>query len=399
MVRVARAARGWMVVACVGAAACSPPVQQTDGGADAAVSSEAGVGPAFERPFDPGITAMSNDPNTIQVTVSSEGNGQQGLDYTATPAADQIVIVDGWELRFDSILTTIGSVRLDGPGTNPADPSVVGARVAAEPRSFAIDAKRAGSFRGVGGGDETAIPLFAFRNNATGGALDPMVRYAFSFDVVPANAGATNTNLTREQFADYNQMIARGWTMLVTGTATYRGRAAMAGTPTADIPTSVRFRYGFSAPASYINCGNPENGMDSAPGIAPRATGAARGQITLHMEHLFWLRLNVEDPPVHFDHIAARATPGAMGQPALSVLDDLAGVTPNNVVDRMMRPIVDRGDQTMGYMRMGERLTAELNGASGVEDLRGFMAFSARSMAHLNADGLCFVRPTGPIRF
>jgi hypothetical protein len=161
----------------------------------------------------------------------------------------------------------------------------------------------------------------------------------------------------------------------------------------------VRFRYGFSAPASYINCANPENGMGDAAGIAPRTTGAARGQITLHMEHLFWLRLNVEDPAAHFDHLAARATPGAMGQPALSVLDDLAGVTANNIVDRMMRPVADRGDQTMGYTRLGERLTAELNGASGIDDLRGFMAFSARSMAHLNADGLCFVRPPGPIRF
>lgn len=385
--------------------ACSPPPVTNDAG-DAATNNEAsapgdgGLGPGFDAPFDPGITAAGNTPNTINVTVSSEDLGQQGFDYTSMPAMDQIVIVDGWELRFDSILTTLSNVRLNQPGTMPADPSMVGAMVAQDPRSFAIDAHKMGSFTGAGGGSETAIPLFAFRQTASGGALDPMVRYAFSYDIATATGSATNVNLSREQFADYQEMIAKRWTLLVTGTATYRGRAAMMGTASADYPTSVRFRYGFGAPASYINCNNPDNGgAEGSPGVAPRATGPARAQITLHMDHLFWLRLNVEDPPPHFDLFASRATAGAMGMPATSTLDDLMGVVPTNLVDRMMRPIPDRGDQTTGYTPMGTRLVAETNGASGLDDMRSFVAFSTRSFAHFNADGLCVVRPTGPIVF
>jgi hypothetical protein len=391
------------------ATACAPPPPPADGGADARPvtdaaqpeggASDGGLGPGFTTPFDPGITAAGNTPNTINVTVSSEGLGQEGLDYAAMPAMDQIVFVDGWELRFESILTTLSNVRLNQPGTMPADPSMVGAAVAQDARSFAIDAKKMGSFAGAGGGSETAIPLFAFRQGAGGAALDPMVRYAFSFDIASATGDATNVNLSPEQFNDYREMIAKRWTLLLTGTATYRGRAAMAGTPAADYPTSVRFRYGFSAPTSYINCNNPDNGGEGSPGVAPRATGPARAQITLHMDHLFWLRLNVEDPPPHFDHFAARATPGAMGMPALSTLDDLMGVAPTNLVDRMMRPIPDRGDQTTGYTPMGPRLVAETNGASGLDDMRSFVAFSTRSFAHFNADGLCFVRPNGPITF
>ncbi len=376
--------------------ACGTPAPVSDGGADgASPSSDASVGPEFERPFNAGITPMSNDPRTIQVIVSSEELGQQGFEYTATPQPDQIVFVDGWEVRFDAILTTFGGVRLDLPGMSPSDQSAVGASVARDGRRFAIDVHKAGPFRGAG--EDSAIPLFAFQRTDAQGMLDPQVRYAFSFDVVPATGSATNVNLSPAQFPDYNEMIARGWTTLVSGTATYRGTAPAAGSPEASYPTAVRFRYGFGAPAQYINCANPDNGMEGAPGIAPRTTGAVRAQITFHMEHLFWLRLNVEDPPVHFDHFAARATMGPMG--AVSTLDDLVGVAPTNLLDRMMRPIPDRGGQTMGYTPMGPRLTAQLNGASGIDDQRGFMAFSARSMAHMNADGLCFVRPTGPLRF
>ena len=53
----------------------------------------------------------------------------------------------------------------------------------------------------------------------------------------------------------------------------------------------------------------------------------------------------------------------------------------------------------MGYMPMGARLVAETNGAPGIDDLRGFIAYSSRAMVHMNADGLCAVRPSGPITF
>jgi hypothetical protein len=383
---------------------CAPAATPADGGdasffGDGAAGSDAAVGPMFELPFEPGITRMSNSPGSIHVTVSSEQLGQAGFSYTPTPAAGEIVFVDGWEVRFDQILATIGEVRLNLPGSNPSDLSVVGAEVLRERRAFAIDAKKMGALAGAGGGAETAIPLFAMQQTGAGAPLDPMVRYAFSFATVRARGDATNVNLSREQFADYNEMIARGWTLLLTGTATYRGRTPTAATPEADYPSTIRFRYGFGAPAEYINCQNPDNGADGAPGVAPRPTGAVRAQITLHVDHLFWLRLNVEDPPPRFDHFAARARVGSMGAAGLSSLDDLMGVAPNNIVDRMMRPVSDRGGQTAGYVAPAMRLIAESNGSSGIDDLRSFVAFSSRAMMHMNADGLCFTRPSGAFSF
>jgi hypothetical protein len=399
--------RSWLLPSTLSCAlvACAPSTSALDGGdsgstPESSVPADASVGPEFERPFDPGITPMSNEPRTIHVTLSSEQLGQRGFDYTPTPAPDQIVFVDGWEVRFDQILVTVGNVRLNLPGNNPSDPMVLGAEQARERRAFAVDAKKMGAFTAAGGGSDTAIPLFAFRTDSGGRALDPMIRYAVSFDTLRARGDATNVNLTRDQFADYNEMIARGWTLLLTGTATYRGVQPMPGSPEANYPTRVRFRYGLGAPASYVNCQNPENGADGAPGVAPRTTGAARAQITLHMDHLFWLRLNVEDPPPRFDHFAARATPGAMGDPALSTLDDLMGVPATNIVDRMMLPVPDRGGQTRGYTAMSSRLIAESNGAPLTDnDLRAFVAFSSRAMVHMNADGLCAVRPSGTYTF
>jgi hypothetical protein len=394
----------WFSAALLALVHCSPTPPPPDGGdaavvADGSSPSDASVGPAFERPFDPGITPMTNTARTIQVTVSSEQLGQEGFAYTPMPGMGEIVFVDGWEVRFDQILGTIGDIRLNMPGSNPSDMSVVGAEVLREPRAFAIDVKKMGSFVGAGGAPETSIPLFSMQQTRAGAPLDPTVRYAFSFASVRARGDATNVNLSREQFADYNEMIAKGWTFLLVGNATYRGRAPMPGTPEADYPTTIRFRYGFGAPAEYLNCQNPDNGADGAPGVAPRTTGAVRAQITFHIDHLFWLRLNVEDPPPRFDHFAARARPAAMGAAALSTLDDLMGVSPNNIVDRMMRPVPDRGGQTMGYTAPGPRLIAESNGATSGDDLRSFIAFSSRAMMHLNADGLCFTRPTGPFVF
>nr|MBK7070434.1 hypothetical protein [Deltaproteobacteria bacterium] len=224
------------------------------------------------------------------------------------------------------------------------------------------------------------------------------MRYAFSYDGVAATPGATNVNLDAAGVALYEQMIRRGWSQYIEGTATYRGAATGLAPAFADYPTAVTFRLGWAAPAQYINCYNPENGGDEMPGVQPSASTAARAQITFHMDHLFWGALGVENPPLHFDQYASRARTTA-GVSEVT-LDDLQGVAPTNLLDRMMRPVPDRGAQTMGYTpRSASALSFDLGGTSGIRDLRDFVTFSARSYGHLNADGLCFVRPSGAITY
>jgi len=348
-------------------------------------------------PLPPAFTAMTNDPRTLQVSISGEVFGQRGFRSTPTPAMGEPVFVDGWEVRFSRILVTVQNIRLNRPGNNPSDPSSVGAPVATNPRAYAVNLQKAGPLTGTGGGEETALPLFVFRSDQNGRALEPTVRYALSFDFVTATLAATNINLDADDLAAYRTMISRRWTHLVTGTATYRGIAPPAASPFADYPTTVTFSFGFGAPAAYVNCSNPDNGGKEMPGVQPNATGPVRAQLTLHMDHLFWDALGRENPPLRFDHLAARAT--GTGTVGTVTMDDLAGVVPTNLRDRTMRPVPDRG-QTTGYTpRNPMALSLDLGGTPGIHDLRDFVAFSARAAAHLNTDGLCAVRPSAPITY
>ncbi len=344
------------------------------------------------------FTAMTNAPRTIQVSISSEVFGQRGFAYSAAPPQGEPVFVDGWEVRFTRVLVTVKNVRLNGPGATPTDPASVGAAVAANPRAYAVNVQREGPLTGAGGGEETAIPLFVFTASDRGAALDATTRYALSYDLVAATTSATNVNLDAADLTAYQTMITRGWTELIEGAAAYRGVAPPTGSAFASYPTRVRFSFGFGAPAGYVNCENPDNGGEGRPGVQPSATGRARAQLTLHMDHFFWEALGREDPPLHFDPIAARAQ--GSGAEATVTLDDLADVAPTNLRDRMGRTVPDRGGQTMGYTaRDPAAVSLDLGGASGVDDLRTFAVLSARAAGHLNADGLCAVRPTGPLRY
>ncbi len=367
--------------------------------------SPAGTAPTYPgtdalgaTPVGAPFTMATNEARTIQVSVSSEGFGQQGIPYAAMPPEGEPVFVDGWELRFTRILVTVKNVRLERPGASPSDPASVGAAVATNPRAYAVNVQRQGPLTGAGGGEETAIPLFVFRADDQGRALDTTTRYAFSYDLVAATMASTNVNLDAGDLAAYQTMVTRGWTQLLEGTATYRGVAPAPGSAFASWPTTVRFSLGFGAPSAYVNCANPDNGGEGSAGVQASATGRARAQVTIHMDHAFWEALGREDPPLHFDHLAARANgTGAMG--TLS-MDDLQGVVPTNLRDRMNRPVADRGGQTRGYTpRNPMALSLDLGGTAGIDDLRAFVAFSARASAHLNADGLCAVRPSGPLRF
>jgi hypothetical protein len=370
----------------------------TDAGAadGAVVAGDAGLPTSFRTPAAAAFTNMTTAARTINVTVTGEGEAQNGFDYAATPPMGERVFVDGWELRFRRVITTVSNVRLNRPGTTPSDQSMVGAAVYTSPRAFAFNAAKTGSI--TSGDGETSIPLMVIPSADGGGALDPMVRYAFSFDLVAASAAATNVNLDEGDVTAYEEMLRKGWTWLFEGTATYRGTAPMAGSAAASFPTTIAFRFGFGADARYINCNNPDNGGDDLPGVAPNANNAVTAQITLHIDHLFWGALGAEDPPLRFDHIASRARgTGAMGE---VTMDDLMGVVPTNLRDRMNRAVADRGGQTMGYTaRDPNSLSFDLGGNTGLNDLRDYLAFSQRASGHLNSEGLCAIRPSGTFRY
>jgi len=282
---------------------------------------------------------------------------------------------------------------------------VVGPTVVHRAGPWIVDGHLHGSLAGAGGAPETAVPLFVINGPDAGGTFDTTMQYAWSFENAHASASMINVNLPSADQSIVEQMITNQWTHYIEGTATYMGRA-----PTATVdptfsayPTSVHFAFGFAAPSAYINCHNPEIGDMDIPanwGLRPSATGAVRAQITFHTDHSFWDTALVEGTPLRFDAYAARVPDFGMVGSHMLGMGDFMGVNPAALTDRTGMPVLDRADQTTGYMPdMGIPPVYALNGATGISDLRDWFAFNTRTQGHLNSDGLCLVSPTGPLAY
>jgi hypothetical protein len=159
---------------------------------------------------------------------------------------------------------------------------------------------------------------------------------------------------------------------------------------------------GWNDAGGLLNCVNPDLGSGIDPGsdlanrgIQANSNGAVYAQITVHVDHLFWDKLKQEGTPLRFDPIAAWApadtstTPLALDGLNKSLSATFADGTP--LPDRAAYQNVPGGytsDQSNP-----DQVLLDLNGvsSSSVKNLADFIAFSAQSQMHLNADGLCYV--------
>ena len=398
---------------CVGialavAAGCDPdgPSVATDGGlgdttTDAMTDASTSLPATFFPPQAPAFGPRTDAPRSVQISVSAEDVVESGYIYDPNPGPSDAVFVDGWSLTFEHYFVVIHSARLNGSPSDPSMRGVVGPLVAEARGPWLVDLRRPGPLVGAAGSPETAWPL-----DVLPGPFDPSTMYAFSYETAPASASMRNVNVPESDRTWVERMLARRWSILVAGTATYEGRAA---TETVDstfrpYPTEVHFEFGWSMPTRYVNCHNPEIGEADEPanrGIRPSATGAQRAQLTFHTDHFFWDQADVEGTPLRFDAFAARSSRFGMTGGMYSVsMEDLAGVPPSALVDRAGNPVRDRGNQTTGYMAGAGSPPAYLvNTASEITDLRSFAAYNARAQGHLNSDGLCLVEPSAPIGY
>ena len=99
--------------------------------------------------------------------------------------------------------------------------------------------------------------------------------------IEPASAEAVQVNLDEEGKALYQEAIARGWSTLVVGTATFKGESPAAGSPFAKLPKVVRFKLGLATPASYQNCENPD--FPTAAGEFPRGVQVLPNLSLIHI--------------------------------------------------------------------------------------------------------------------
>src|SRR5581483_3881537 len=132
-------------------------------------------------------------------------------------------------------------------------------------------------------------------------------------------------------------------------------------------------------------------------GVSATPTGTTIAQITMHTDHVFWDKLRQEGANLRFDPIAAFApldggtlwindspqTLEATFSDGLK-LPDRAPFEPN--------PSPNAGQPGDDGTGDGTQIILNVNGTTGLGDaMNAFMAFSAQSQSHLNAQGLCYI--------
>lgn len=374
--------------------------------------------PSVDGGVDTGADAGSDAPidpkGGVKLTVSGEKLAAGGFTFPAS-TADDPVFVDGWEVKFEKALVTVGEITLsEDPDKDPKDGAKTGAAVARLDGTFAVDLHKSGGIDGKGGSDERAFPIgtLANQNLKGGAAFDETKRYAFGFKMLPATAAATKVNFDATD-ADYAEMVTKGWTVLYVGTATFKGTDCKTKPGTTydftKIPKTVKFRFGFKSPVSNLNCQNPDNdpakpfdGEEHQRGIQIKANTTTIAQATIHLDHPFWDAL-AHDAPLHFDHIAARVA--GMPDGSTVTLADLEAADPTDVKDKNGVALPWRWCVADYTPPAAATMSLDLDGVpfdpKGTPDkalrhLADYMTYLQSTQGHLNADGLCAVQRSYP---
>ena len=362
-------------------------------------------------------------PLSFNVTVSGETLGENGLPWIPVNQGDP-QFVDGWTVTFEKYIEVVGNIRLSPSALEYSNWDQLNPIVAHKAGPWVIDVHQLatdGSDGLVGAdGQEPAGRLFNFYNQDDGKPFDPSVLYAFSYDTVQASSADINVNLTTDDEAVHETMIANHWNKYIEGRAVYEATGtypnaaieakfeAMAGgvyDTTMGLYTTrpqVHFVFGWDDHTSMINCVNPFNGnMDEANlanrGIQPDTNGSVLAQVTMHTDHVFWDKLKQEGTPLRMDYIAAWA-----GSDTNSTPLDLGTLADKPLATTFSdgTPLPDRAPSLMnpaGAFTTDQanpaQVTLDLNGvtATNISGLSAFMAFSAQSQTHLNANGLCYI--------
>ena len=392
---MSKAVRSLAVAAALGVAgafaACSSDDPKTnppgaDAGPEASSSSSSG-GPEAKGGF--------------VVTVSGEDLAVNGYDWTKDSLAegDPPAFVDGWAIKFDHVIVTVDKIRVNAdPDKDEANPKNVGPVVASVDGPFAVDVAIGGDVVGKSGSpDEKTVAIATLEKQSSGAAFDPATRYAFSYDLVSAAANAKLVNLDAAGKALYEEAKAKGWSTIYSGTATYKGPPVDddAGVNVfAKIPKEVKFKLGFKNPATYANCRNTDlqkAGDEFPRGVQATANKTTTVQITIHTDHAFWDKLNVEGTPLHFDAIAASSsTYGTPATPGVVTIEDLAAVDVTGFKTKAGEPLPWRS-LVKDYSAPAGQMKFDANGTSfsKANSFAAFLAYSAASGGHLNADGEC----------
>lgn len=367
------------------------------GGGGGAVVTDGGTFAVFTPP-------TGSPANTFLVTITGEGAATEGLGFPPPVTGGEPYFLDGWELSFERVLVTVGRVTLtDNPDLNPNDPSQSGSTVAVAEGPWAVDlAKQGPLISKEQNGHAWPLVRLTTQNQKGGAAFDSTQKYGFGFSLIAARKGVYDVNLDDNDRAAYDAMVQQGWSVLLAGTATWKGdatcRSTVPGYDFARLPTVVHFSLGFAAPVDFQNCVNPELSGGDARGVQTQTNTQAITQVTFHLDHPFWEALE-EDAPLRFDALAAQrsASTGAGGTVDVTMEDlhvDLQAIKDaqgTSLPWRTCGPALsnERTSGTVSYDPVGVPISAA-GGAAGLADLADYMRYNLSTFGHLNNDGLCF---------
>jgi len=268
---------------------------------------------------------------SVVFRISGEDAAHTGYPVPGEP---ELAFVDGWALRFDKYLVSVGNLRLEGAdgakGWAGTD-SVIVDLVAGEPEVFRIDGVEARRWE------------------------------RFSYEILPASEGARRIGVAD---GDAQRMIDGGLNYLVEGTATKEGM-------------DFRFSWGLVNPTRNHDCVDSQSGT---PGVVVRNNATAEYAITLHLDHLFYDHLgDHDDADMRFDAVAAVAR--EIDGVRTIALDDLEGQRLADLRDANGGPLLDEH---------GERLVYDPHSVP-LDDpnLRAYLLAAAKSQGRFNGEGFC----------
>lgn len=342
--------------------------------------------------------------NTVLVSISGERAATVGFAFPPGSGAEALYFLDGWDVRFEHAIVTIGNVSLsEGPNTSPSDPSVVGPTVAEAAGPWAVDLAGSGALDAKEGNGK-AIPLTRLlaQNKQPGSpAFDSSSQYAFGYDLLPAALSAQDVNLDVEAEAAYQLMAERGWTVWLKGVATWKGNDCRVSDTQYDfgrVPHTIDFAFGFAMPVKYRNCENPELQPMGSRGLQTQNNTETVAQITLHLDHAFWEALE-EDAPLRWDAIAAQKSVASSPAARTGVTEANLDFDFQSVHDAQNQPLPwrtcgptvpqERTQGTVAYNPVNVPVTP-VGGSAGLKNLGEYMRYNLSTFGHFNNDGLCF---------
>jgi hypothetical protein len=207
--------------------------------------------------------ASEGGDGTLSVRISGEAAAQSG--YPAGEGEDQIAFTDGWTLDFQKVIvsvTTFSMSTSDGEDANLAADAVVVDLHQGTPELWRFDGLAAQRWDSVN----------------------------YRYTKPPARARIVN-DVSDE---DLTRMQDEGFSLLMEGTARKADR-------------DVKFSWGFPLAIDVMHC---QNGLDGTDGIVVRDNAVTNGEITIHLDHLFFDNWAVAEPNLRFDALAEMAPEG-----------------------------------------------------------------------------------------